>query len=387
MMNDKLNYKKCTLCQACVNICPKKCITLELFNEEFNYPVIDKEKCINCDLCENVCPVLNPIEEVKPLKLIYAAMNLNEKERINSSSGGVFTSLANNIIENGGVVCGAAFNKNFYVNHIIIDNKEELRKLRGSKYVQSNTNGVFIEIKKQLLHNKQVLFSGCPCQVAGLKKFLGKEYDKLYTVDFICHGIPSQNTFNKYIELLQEKYKSNIIEFLFRDKTKGWHTFSVKVKFENGKEYINFATEDMYMRGFLTNIYCKPSCHSCEFRNFRSGSDITLADYWGSEIEEKNIDDNKGLSIVIVNSNKGKILKQNIENNVFFKDTDYNRAIQHNQSLLKSSPVNINREKFLTMAQSNRYHRGFNKFCKEKYHMIVMRKLRRRLGKIKNSIL
>ena len=267
------------------------------------------------------------------------------------------------------------------------NNKEELSKLRGSKYVQSNTNYVFKEVRKQLIKEKKVLFSGCPCQIAGLKKFLGKDYENLYTVDFICHGIPSQNTFDRYIEFVEKRYKSKVIEFFFRDKSKGWHTSSVKVTFENGKKYSKFITEDMYMRGFLNNIYCKQSCHNCKFRNHRSGSDITLADYWGAEVEECDIDDNKGLSLVIVNSIKGELLKKSIEKTSLLKPTSYENAIKYNQSLIKSSPVSDDRCKFIKLAELNQYDKIFKQLCKEKYNKVFVRKVRKILGKIKRLII
>lgn len=386
-MIEKLDYSRCTICQACSNICPKDCIDVKFLKEEFYYPVIDKENCINCGACEKVCPVLNPLELYQPLKKAYAGINKNSNERLKSSSGGLFTVLANCILEENGVVCGAAFDKGFQVNHKIIDNKADLAKLRGSKYVQSNTKYIFKEIKKYLKINKKVLFTGCPCQVAGLKKFLGKGYQNLFTVDFICHGIPSQNTFDRYIKFLQNVYKSKIIEFLFRDKTKGWHTSSVKVTFENGKVYTKFITEDMYMRGFLNNLYCKQSCYNCLFRNHKSGSDITLADYWGAEIEEREMDDNKGLSLIIINSIKGEMLKDNIKKMSILKLTKYDNAIKYNQSIIISSPVSIDRNKFLNLSEQDKYDDIFIKLCKEKNSKVLIRKSRQFLGKIKRLII
>ncbi|WP_270305314.1 Coenzyme F420 hydrogenase/dehydrogenase, beta subunit C-terminal domain [Terrisporobacter petrolearius] len=386
-MIEKLNYSRCTICQACSNICPKDCIDAKFLKEEFYYPVIDKENCINCGACEKVCPVLNPLELYQPLKKAYAGINKNSSERLKSSSGGLFTGLANCILEENGIVCGAAFDEKFQVSHKIIDNKVDLVKLRGSKYVQSNTKYIFREIKEYLKLNKKVLFTGCPCQVAGLKKFLGKDYQNLFTIDFICHGIPSQNTFDRYIKFLQNVYKSKVIEFLFRDKTKGWHTSSVKVTFENGKIYTKFITEDMYMRGFLNNLYCKQSCHNCLFRNHKSGSDITLADYWGAEVEEREMDDNKGLSLIIINSTKGEMLKDNIKKTSILKLTKYDNAIKYNQSIIKSSPVSINRNKFLNLSEQEKYDDIFRKLCKEKNSKVLIRKSRQFLGKIKRLII
>lgn len=386
-MIDKLDYKRCTLCQVCTNICPKDCITLDLFKDGFKYPVIDKETCINCNTCEKKCPVLNPLKSVKSLKQAYAGMNTNEEERIKSSSGGVFSTLARHIINQNGVVCGAAFDDKLHVEHIIIDNENELKKLRGSKYVQSNTNNIFNQIKRQLIEGKKVLFTGCPCQVGGLHAYLGKEYENLYTMDVICHGIPSQNIFDKYIELLEKKYKSKVVEFFFRDKSKGWHTSSIKAKFENGKEYTKVTSEDIYMRGFYRNIYLKPACYNCEFRNFKSGSDITLGDFWGAEIEEKEIDDNKGLSAVIVNTPKGIMLKDSINSNNIFKPVDYNKILKYNKGLEWSFEASSKRSEFLNLVDKEDYSSIFKKLCKEKNIDKYVRVVRYNLGKIKRFVI
>lgn len=386
-MIDKLDYKRCTICQVCINICPKNCITLDSFKDGFNYPVIDKNICIDCKACEKTCPVLNPLNSRKSLKQCYAGMNTNEEERVKSSSGGVFSTLAKYIMNNNGVVCGAAFDKEFQVNHILIENENELIKLRGSKYIQSNTKDVFNKVKKQLTTGKTVLFSGCPCQVGGLKKYLGKEYENLYTIDFICHGIPSQNIFNKYLEILEKKYKSKVVQFFFRDKSKGWHTSSIKAKFENGKEYTKFITDDMYMRGYFGNIYLKSACYNCEFRNFKSESDITLGDFWGAEVEEKEIDDNKGLCAVVVNTSKGVILKNNINDSNIFKAVDYNKIVKYNKALEISFKYSTKRNDFLKLVRTEDYNNIFKKLCKEKNTHKFVRVMRYKLGKIKQFIL
>lgn len=314
-------------------------------------------------------------------------MNKNEEERIKSSSGGIFTSLAKIILEGNGAVCGAAFDNEFKVNHIIIEDENELEKLRGSKYVQSNINNIFKEIKVKLVNGSKVLFSGCPCQVAGLKKFLGKDYKNLYTLDFICHGIPSQNIFNNYIKLIEKKYKSCVTEFSFRDKTKGWHMSSIKVKFKNGNEYTKPIIEDMYMRGFLLNVYLKPSCYNCEFRNFKSGSDITLGDFWGAEVEEKEFDDDKGLSAIIINTKKGIDLKNKIESKVFLKKINYNTILKYNKAIETSFEPSPKRDRFLKLANLGDYQKIFIRLCREKKIYKFIKLNRKILRKIKSLII
>lgn len=385
-MIDKMDYKKCTICQACINICPKGCIKLDILKEEFHYPIIDNKICIKCGRCEKVCPVLNPLELEIYHKKIYASKNLDESIRLKSTSGGVFTALAENVVNNEGIVYGAAFDNKFHVKHTSVVDINSLNMLRGSKYVQSDMGNVYNEIKEKLELDKVVLFSGCSCQVAGLKKFLIKNYENLYTVDFICHGISSQNTFNQYLKLLEIKYNAKVIKFFFREKSKGWHTSSVKVEFENGKCYTKPITEDMYMRGFLENIYLKPACHHCEFRNFKSGSDIILGDFWGAEVEEKEIDDNKGISIVIANSSKGNQLLYKIADKIFLKEVGIDNIIPYNQSLFYSSQQSPNKEKFLKMVNENGYAKVFETFCKEKYTLKCKRVVRSTSGKIKRMM-
>lgn len=386
-MINKLKYNQCTICQACINICPSKCISLKDRNYDFLYPSIDLEKCINCGLCEKVCPVINQIEIQIPIKKAYAALNLDNSIRKESSSGGIFSALASEIIRNGGIVSGVSFDKDYNVNHIIVNELSDLKLLRGSKYVQSYIGLIFSKIKLELDNNKRVLFSGCPCEVAGLKGFLRKKYDNLYTVDFICHGIPGSITFKEYCNILKGKNKSEIVSFKFREKSNGWHSSRMKIEFDNNRIYSKCITEDPYMRGFLGNIYLKASCHECKFRNFKSGSDITLADFWGAEVVQKDIDDNKGLSAVIVNSEKGKELLSQVKKYIYLKEVEIKEIIKYNKSLIESSLPSKDRELFFKLAYGDGYEKAFNKICKEKSTIKFIRVLRRNLGKVKREIL
>ena len=386
-MINKLEYNQCTICQACINVCPSKCISVKDKKYDFFYPSIDLDKCIKCNLCEKVCPVINPIETPCLNIKAYAALNLDNSIRKESSSGGVFSALAASVIANDGVVSGVSFDNNFNVRHITVDRLSDLKLLRGSKYVQSDVGLIFSKIKAELDNNKKVLFSGCPCQIAGLKSFLRKKYDNLYTVDFICHGIPSSITFKEYCNILSKKNKSTIVSFKFRDKIKGWHSSSVKVEFANNKIYSKCITEDPYMRGFLGNIYLKSSCHECKFRNFKSGSDITLADFWGAEVVQKDIDDNKGLSAIIVNSKMGEELLSQVRENIHLKEVDIEDIIKYNRSLIESSPPSNHRQLFFDIAYKDGYEEAFNKVCKEKYNVRFVRVLRNNLGKVKRGIL
>lgn len=381
-----LDYSECTLCQACVNICPKECIKLKFFKDGFEYPTINEEECIGCEKCKNVCPVLEKLNEKESLKKVFIAKNLNESIREKSSSGGIFTEIAEKIFEQNGSVSGAVFDENFKVRHIMIKNRKELHKLRGSKYVQSNIGNVYNLIKQELNIGTNVLFTGCPCQIAGLNKFLGKEYKNLYTMDFICHGIPGQYTFDKYIEYLEKKYNSKIQQFSFRDKSNGWHTFSIKAVMSNGKEYCKRAIDDTYMRGYFKNISLKQACYNCKFRNLTSGSDITLGDFWGAEVEEKEIDDDKGLSLIIINSLKGENIIHSLKG-IFIKEINFDTIVKYNQGILYSFKENIHRNDFFCTVKNNGYDKAFDKYCKQTKVEKLKNIIRRNLSKVKQSII
>lgn len=386
-MISKLSKEECTLCQACSEICPKKCIEYKEEFYSFLYPVIDHKKCINCNLCEKVCPILNPLDVKESKKEIFASKILDEKVREKSSSGGIFSAIAEKTLNENGAVCGVKFDAEFNTVHQLVSKLDDLDDLRGSKYVQSYTNDSYKDIKKALIQNQKVLFSGCPCQVAGLKKFLNREYENLLTIDLICHGIPSQKLFEEYRGMLEKKYRSKIIEFKFREKSKGWHNSSVRATFENGKVYTKVITEDAYMRGYFKNMTVKPACHKCNFRNFKCGSDITLGDFWGAEIEAKNIDDDKGLSLVICNSSAGLKAIENLSSDIYLENVDFDKATFYNQSLFSSFKANPLKDDFFEYGNKYGYNKAFTKYCKQKWYEYLIKNIRMRLGSIKRSLL
>lgn len=307
------NKRDCCGCQACAIICPKSCIYMVDDKEGFEYPEVDKDLCIECGLCEKVCPVINQGKLRSPLN-VYASINSDNEIRIKSSSGGIFTPIAQKIIVGGGVVFGACWDENWLVHHTYIDNLNELEKFRGSKYIQSNINKCFIDVRKFLKLDRKVLFSGTPCQIAGLKRYLGREYDNLLCVEVVCHGLPSPKVWMDYLKYLRRKNEdianNKIVAISFRDKVTGWHKFSfsiscsvnqhVKVVF---KETFN---KNSYMKGFLNNLYLRPSCHQCPARSGKSGSDIAIADYWGVSNKNFQLDDDKGTSLVLIYTAKGQ---------------------------------------------------------------------------------
>ena len=297
--------KDCSGCSACANICPKNCITMERDEMGFSYPTVDAEVCINCGRCETVCPILTPAKENSPLSVI-GAKNLNESVRSTSSSGGTFFELAASVISRGGVVYGCALDSELVARHIAVDTVEGLSSLKGSKYVQSDVGTTYREVKAQLLDDREVLYSGTPCQIAGLKNYLGKEYDKLLLVDVLCHGVPSPGVFEDYLKYLGDKFKSKPVSVNFRNKEKSWKRLYFEVIFENGKRYFTFCGHDRYMSMFLNNISLRPSCYDCRFTTVNRQGDITLGDFWGIGRKYPERDDDKGISLIIVNTEKGQ---------------------------------------------------------------------------------
>ncbi|MCI7801518.1 Coenzyme F420 hydrogenase/dehydrogenase, beta subunit C-terminal domain [Eubacterium sp.] len=345
-MIDKVGEKNCCICGNCVRRCPKEAISLTKNFNTFNYPEINYNLCNGCNRCETVCPTLNELNQQQCLGA-YMAKNINLTERKLSSSGGMFSVFANYIIENNGLVCGAAFD-GLKVKHIIVDNKADLYKLRGSKYVQSDLGDCFEQIEKYLDNNRLVLFVGCPCQTAALRIYLKKDYsNQLYLVDFICHGMLSQSLFDDYIKYLERKYKSRVVSFSFRDKTDGWIESGPKVKFENGKIKRWPLYEDTYMQGYFSAVCMKNSCYTCKYKNFHSGSDVTFADYWGCEILDPEFYDFYGVSAVVINNENGNLLFNNISNNIEYKAVDLENIVKYNSGLIKPFEEGKDRSLFM----------------------------------------
>lgn len=319
VINDK---KLCCGCQACVQACPRKCISFKEDNEGFRYPVVDRINCIDCHLCEKVCPIINNKEIPKGPQKVIAAYNFNSKERSKSSSGGMFILLAKKVIEEKGVVFGAIFDKDWNVKHTYTETFDGLYPMLQSKYVQSYIGESYKEVKSFLKQGRKVLFCGTPCQVLGLKKFLRKDYINLLTVDFLCHGVPSPGVWKKYVkrELLpltqstievkkHQSQKTLISVIEFRNKCYyGWKKYGFVVrgiKIPKTDEKVILLSDNHfsnpYMQGFLSDVFLRPSCYECRCKNGKSRSDLTLGDFWCVEKVDKHIDDDKGLSLVLVN--------------------------------------------------------------------------------------
>lgn len=361
------NKSQCCGCNACASRCPKQCITLQEDAEGFRYPVIDIALCIDCGVCERVCPVIHPGEERTPLQA-FAAVNPDETIRMQSSSGGVFTAIAEQIIAEGGVVFGAAFDENWEVRHTYTETNEGLAAFRGSKYVQSRIDTAYQDAERFLKDGRKVLFSGTPCQVAGLKHYLRKEYDNLLAVDFICHGVPSPKVWRKYLEenfsaRRADAGKNSVLSssinkvpvitgIAFRDKTMaGWKKYSFVVRGKSASKadkntvlMSGIFYENLYMQAFLNDLILRPSCYACPSKKGQSGCDVTLADFWGIEYVLPSMDNDKGVSLLLAQTDRGENFISTYMPYCIL--VDINQALQYNLAFYKSYPIHPRRPYF-----------------------------------------
>lgn len=326
-----IHKQDCCGCAACVQRCPKHCISLKEDEEGFLYPQVELDKCIDCHLCEKVCPQITPPDKIPPLEVL-AAKNRNENERMASSSGGVFIALVKKVISSGGVVFGAVFDENWEVKHTYAETLDGVRPMMCSKYLQSRIGNSFSDAERFLKEGRNVLFCGTPCQITGLRRYLRKVYPNLLAVDFLCHGVPSPGVWRSYLNetfgisarraaagkntVLSSSLKSIpvITGIGFRDKKPyGWKKFSFVVRGESASKadknsvlLSDIHRENPYMRGFLADIYLRPSCYNCKCKNGVSQSDLTIADYWGIQQLMPDFDDDKGVGLVLINTEKGR---------------------------------------------------------------------------------
>ncbi len=336
--------KRCTGCAACANICPLNAIEMRLDGSGFRYPYVNSNVCVDCSRCKAICPQNNAIK-YNETGSFYAGVSFNDLVKEKSSSGGIFSLLAEKIIKMGGVVFGAAFDKNFQVKHIAVDDASDLCYLRGSKYVQSDIGTCFEQVKSFLCAGRTVLFSGTPCQIDGLYFYLSEEYENLYTVDILCHGVPSPEVFNKYIKNESENKGREITAFDFRSKKVGWVNYSTNIIF--GDEEKN-VYKSSYMQGFLKNYYLRESCYDCRYAIPNRVGDITLGDFWGYKEKSPEYleDDNRGISLIIINNKKGEKLFRYIRKKAAIVKKSYDEAAKGNQILYKSSEKPLDYDEF-----------------------------------------
>ncbi len=375
------NRTSCSGCSACANICPKNCITMKKDEWGFLYPQVDKERCVDCSLCEQVCPDFSLNDQ--DLVASFAAQGTDDALRRESSSGGLFTEIAQYILSQNGVVFGAAFTEDFYgVRHIAVQTKEELYQLRGSKYLQSDLGNSFQAVKEYLEEGRPVLFSGTPCQIAGLKSFLCRDYAQLYLLGVVCHGVPAPAVWQKYLSLAEQKYGSKAKSVSFRDKRYGWHNYVLSIRFENGKELVEDRVKNLFMRGFLQDVYLRPSCFECKQKGLRSAADILLGDLWGAEEICPEQDDNKGTSLLMVFSSKAERLLEQIKSSVRFQPIETKYAVKHNPAIVQSSKMNSKSVSFETEFLEGPCGKVLKKYCAQPLFEKTIVAVKRMLKKV-----
>lgn len=330
--------KNCCGCTACSEICPSKCLVMKGDKDGFVYPVIDTDKCVNCGLCERVCPMIN-YQIPNHKTLAFGAINKNESIRRDSSSGGVFYLLCEYVIKNNGVVFGAAFDKDFNVYHTCSDTLDGCKKFMGSKYIPSMIGNSYKKAKQYLKDNRVVLFTGTPCQIAGLYSYLGEwqKHENLITQDIICHSVPSPNKWNEFKSSISNN--KQITNIQFRNKETGWRSGSFVVQFDDGSEYRELYAQTVFMKGFLNGDYSRPSCYECIFSRLERQSDITLGDFWGVEGLYPKLYDNKGTSVVLINSKKGKSVIKAISKDMVIKKVKLEWAVKYNPAATQRSII------------------------------------------------
>ncbi len=345
------NKIDCCGCNACGDVCAHEAISFKTDNEGFWYPEVDMQKCTDCHLCEKVCPIIN-VKELKkndlPQSICYAAEHKNLEVVFDSTSGGLFSALADVMYKGGGYVGGAVFNDDFSVRQYISNDKKDLPRLRSSKYLQSHLDGFYKQVRELLRAGEKVLVCGSPCQMAALRAFLRKDYDNLIIADYICRGINSPKVWRKYLDSYEERYGSKVVYCKAKSKEYGWRNLTQKVILANGKHYYETKDQSNFTKGYLhTGVYCRPSCYDCKFKGYPRIADITLADFWGIEKVNRSMEKNLGTSLVMVNSKKGEAYFEEVKKRINYVSVPFESIEAGNRSLnLSVDPPKVNREEF-----------------------------------------
>lgn len=379
----------CTGCLSCVLSCPRNCLKTNFDENGFTYPECKNlSKCVNCGFCEDACPILHPVAINVQEVSAFAAYSLNDNLRKESSSGGVFSELALQIIQQGGIVFGAKYNNDFSVHHVGVATEAGLAQLRGAKYVQSELGDSFCKIRACLQNHQKVMFVGTPCQVAGLKIFLKKEYENLITIDFICHGVPSPLAWKEYVKYRAKKDAEGQLPKMInlRSKHTGWsdYQYSNLYEYANGFHYSARSNKDPFMKFFVGDYINRESCASCMYKGYKRVSDLTLGDFWGIWDVAPEMDDNKGTSLLLIQSEKGREYVYRCEVNLKIQPVKLEWASIQNPSLLFASSTNENRDRALSLVCSGKIEEAVSIFPKEKKRsgFSSMKAILRRIKKI-----
>lgn len=338
----------CTGCGACATICPRECIRMIPDGEGFLRPVVDTQACVSCGCCQKVCPIIESPGIPNEATIAYASINTDEQVRYSSTSGGVFSLLCCWVLKRGGIVFGAVYDDDFNVVHYPVESIMNLHKLRGAKYSQSSLGSTYSKVQTNLNNGRYVLFSGTPCQVGGLVSFLGKHYDNLILVDLICHGVPSPKVWKHYIRYRGERDASGSkpTGINLRSKETGWPGYSIRFDYPDGGLYTATNSQDPYLRGFVGNLYLRPSCYNCNFKGSVRLSDFTLGDYWGVWSQLPQYHDGKGTSLVLLHTEKAKSIWEDIAGDCKYSEVDVSTALTENPSALLSPTIKEDRGRF-----------------------------------------
>lgn len=342
--------ENCYGCHACSNICPTGAITMSTDEEGFYYPVVNDKLCVNCKKCLDVCPHIHPPKK-KILKKAFACYAKNEEEHLSSSSGGFFSVIARKCIKDNGVVFGAAFDDNLEVHHIKVSSLEDIHKLKGTKYIQSKLGDIFIDVRNELHTGKKVVFSGTPCQIVALKNFLGGEYENLICIDLICHGVPSPLVWKRY---LNENFgEDNVVMMQFRNKEKGIQNLTLDYTLKDNQIIHENYRDSLYIKGFIHNLYTRPSCFNCNFKGDKRSSDITIGDFWSIQEFHPEMNHKFGVSAVIIHTVKGEDWLKSISNELNICKSTSSKIAVWNESLFKAAILNKDRIDFFDRWEEN----------------------------------
>ena len=367
----------CVGCHACQVACPHNAISMTADSSGFLYPVVDLEECTECGRCKRACPVLNP-PPANSLPEAYACIARDDALREVSSSGGVFGLLGQQVVDAGGVVFGAVLDESLEVVHDGAESDESLSLLRRSKYVQSRMGDTYRRVRNALKSDRKVLFSGTPCQVAGLKSYLGRDYDQLLCVDIVCHGVPSPRVWRRYLEYLEGLYQAKAVTAAFRRKDEGWRKFSLAVGFDSGAEHRMTLREDPFLRAFLSDVCLRPSCYKCRFKGLERAADITLADFWGVEGVVPEMDDDRGTSLVLLHSEAGHQAFERVRSAIVTHCVSREAAVVHNAAAVRSAGTHSKSSAFYRRLDSMPFDRLVKRYCRPG----LIRRIRRRVARL-----
>ena len=359
----------CVGCGACVDCCPKDAIYWETDIEGFDYARVDPDKCIDCSLCLKTCPLLN-VDKLNAVNSDYgtpdvlAAYNTDSDVRMASTSGGIFSALAEKVLDEGGFIGGAVWTDDFGACHILSDRREDLDRIRGSKYFQSDATGIYRAVRKALATGRKVLICGTPCQMAGLRSYLRRDYENLIIVDFVCGNINSPKLFKKYVESLEQRYGARMLSYHPKNKEHGgWHNFAFKATFDNGAVYVRNRTADAFTRCFIgTHVGSRPCCFECKFKQLPRVADLTIADFWGIENIDPAWDSPMGTSLVLVNNERGCTFFDSLGDSVRSHPMPLEGAIKGNAHLLhNSAPSPVDRDEFYRLLDTEGFDAAMRK--------------------------